>query len=106
MKFILILILIAFSGFTAWLVVDVGYVAVLEDAFSKWTTTQVFLDLSIACLLLNIIMIRDHITSGRSLLSLLPFLAMTLILGSIGPLLYFIRHTELLDLSGLKARMK
>lgn len=101
---LLIGIFVAFAAYTVWIIYDEGYSQVIIDAFSRHTTTQVFLDLSIACLLLNLIMVRQHLKSGKPFKTIVPYLMLTLFLGSFGPLLYFIRQGELVDLFSLKGR--
>ncbi|MNT65644.1 hypothetical protein D3C72_2036430 [compost metagenome] len=53
-------------------------------------TTQVVIDLYLACGLIAIWMYRDNRRQGRGLAYLLPFYLLTAVFASIGPLLYLV----------------
>ncbi len=90
-------ILLLFSVHTGWIAWEFGYTSVFEVAFREQPTTQAVVDLWIACGLLFVIMIRDNTSSGRSLRAVAPFAIVTLVAGSIGPLLYFLFYPGLLQ---------
>ncbi len=72
---------------TVLAVMDVGYFGILEPHFQTWGGAQVFVDLVIACLLAVIWMVYD---SRRSGVPAWPFIIVTLVAGSFGPLLYLV----------------
>ncbi len=78
-------VIVAFGALTAAAVVDVGYFGILEPHFQSWGGAQVFVDLVIVCLLACIWMVNDAPSRG---LSAWPFVLITLIAGSFGPLSY------------------
>ena len=82
-------VLFAFVDFTAYALYQHGYLGFWEEAFSSLATTQVTLDLFIALTLVLAWMIKD--AKSRSINSL-PFVILTLALGSIGPLCYLLRR--------------
>ena len=96
MRFLLAAILVLFSLYTGWIVWEFGYISVFEVAFREHPTTQAVVDLWIACGLLFFIMILDNQRSGRSFRKVLPFAVVTVLAGSIGPLLYFLVYPGLL----------
>ncbi len=84
----LTVLVIALSGFgvlTSLALMDVGYFGILEPHFRSWGGAQVFADLVIVCLLSCIWMRHDSRESG---MSAWPFILITLVAGSFGPLLY------------------
>lgn len=64
---------------------DVGYFGILAPHFQSWGGAQVFTDLVILALLACVWMLDD---APRRRLSAWPFIAITLVAGSFGPLLY------------------
>ncbi len=85
----LVLLLAAILGLgvlTVLAVMDVGYFGILEPHFQTWGGAQVFVDLVIACLLAVIWMVYDR----RSGVPAWPFIIVTLVAGSFGPLLYLV----------------
>ncbi len=81
------LLLAAFAVFNIYVLRTVGYWAVVRDPFKLLSTTQVFVDLTIALSLVNLWILLDCRRRGRTWL-FVPFLLMTIMLGSMGPLLY------------------
>ncbi len=84
----LIILTIALSGFgvlTSLALIDVGYLGILEPHFRSWGAAQVFADLVIVCVLSCIWMRYDARERG---ISAWPFILITLVAGSFGPLLY------------------
>ncbi len=68
---------------------DVGYFGILEPHFQSWGAGQVFLDLVIACTLACVWMVSDARERG---LNAWPFVGLTLVAGSFGPLLYLLQR--------------
>ena len=83
----LITVIVGFSVLSALALLDVGFFGILEPHFRSWGGAQVFTDLVIALLLACIWMLNDARERG---LSAWPFIAITLVLGSFGPLLYLV----------------
>jgi len=86
---LLLLVLADFSALSAYALYQHGYAGIWEAAFSNWATIQVVTDLVIACVLINLWMIRDARERG---VSPWPWVVLTLAAGSFGPLLYLIRR--------------
>ena len=82
-------ILLAFSAFSLYVVYQYGYIGLFEQALANAATVQVFLDLGIALSLVILWMWQD---AQKHDIAPLPYLALTLTLGSIGPLLYLVRR--------------
>lgn len=82
-------LLIGFSLFTGYAVYQHGYLGLIEQGLANAATIQIFLDLIIALSLVLIWMYKDARARG---VSPLPYIFLTLILGSIGPLLYLVRR--------------
>lgn len=97
MRFLLAVVLVLFSIYTGWIVWEFGYTSVFEVSFREHPSTQVVIDLWIACGLLFFIMILDNQRSGRSFHKVAPFAIVTILAGSIGPLLYFLVYSNLLN---------
>jgi hypothetical protein len=83
------LVLLAFGGFEAWGVYQVGYVGVVEQALGSTGAVLAFVDLTIALGLVTVWMWQDARARG---IGLVPYLLLTLTLGSVGPLCYLIRR--------------
>jgi len=66
MRFLIALVLLVFSTYTAWIVWEFGYVSVFTESFRSHPTTQVLIDLLIAGGILTLIMIFDNHRKGRS----------------------------------------
>ena len=84
---VLVLVLSAFGLLTTLALMDVGYFGILEPHFKSWGGAQVFFDLVIACILACIWMSQDAPQRG---LSAWPFILITLVAGSFGPLSYLV----------------
>ena len=89
MKAGLWLLLAAFLALSAYAVSLHGYVGVFEAVTANAATTTAFADLVIALSLIVVWMWQDARTRG---VSVLPYVLITLVLGSAGPLLYLIRR--------------
>jgi hypothetical protein len=82
-------VLIGFSAFSGYAVYQYGYIGLFEQGLANAATIQVFLDLTIALSLVMLWMWEDARKRG---ISPLPYVALTLTLGSVGPLLYLVRR--------------
>lgn len=84
--------LIAFSLYTAWtlLIAEQSLIAFGLELLARPDTAQVVIDLYLMAALACIWMVKDTKTRGGSLLSVLPYLLITLIFVSLGPLLYLV----------------
>jgi len=86
----LIALVLAIAGFgvlTTLALMDVGYFGIIEPHFQAWGAAQVFVDLVIVAFLACVWMINDARERG---LSAWPFVAITLVAGSFGLLLYLL----------------
>ena len=83
------LVLLAFADLNAYVVWEYGYLGFLQLATANSATIAALVDLTIALTLVTVWMWRDARRRG---VSLLPYLALTATLGSIGPLLYLVVH--------------
>ncbi len=82
-----IILLIPFSILSAYAVYKVGYVGIFDYHRHSPAGWQVFIDLVIACLLCLSWLIPEAKRNGRNPI---PFVIITLFLGSFGPLLYLV----------------
>jgi hypothetical protein len=82
-------ILAGFSCLTVYAVYHYGYIGFFEQMTTNAVTVQVFVDLVIALSLVMGWIWQDARERG---VSPLPYIVLTLVLGSIGPLLYLIRR--------------
>jgi hypothetical protein len=96
MRFLLGTVLVLFSVYTGWIVWEFGYTSVFEVTLREHPSTQALIDLLIACGLLFFVMILDNRRSGRPFRKVAPFAIITILAGSIGPLLYFLVYSNLL----------
>jgi hypothetical protein len=86
----LVLLVAAIGGLallTTLALMDVGYFGILKPHFLSWGAGQVFADLVIALTLACIWMVKDAREQG---ISAWPFVAITLLMGSFGPLAYLV----------------
>lgn len=84
---ILFAVLAAFAVLSAVALMEVGYIGILESHTVNWGTRQVFVDLVIVAILACVWMVDDARKRGANPW---PFVLITLIAGSFGPLLYLI----------------
>jgi hypothetical protein len=84
---VLLLVIAGFGLLTVLALTDVGYVGIIEPHFRSWGGAQVFIDLVILAVLACIWMTTDARERG---LSAWPFILITLVAGSFGPLLYLV----------------
>ncbi len=82
-------VLIGFSAFSGYAVYQYGYLGLFEQGLANAASIQVLLDLTIALSLVTIWMWQDARKQG---IAPLPYVILTLTLGSIGPLLYLVRR--------------
>lgn len=78
-------VIVAFGVLTALALLDVGFLGIIAPHFRSWGGAQVFADLVIVCVLSCIWMLSD---AGKHGLPAWPFVVITLLAGSFGPLLY------------------
>ena len=83
----LLAVTVSFFVLTAVAIMDVGYFGILAPHFRSWGGAQVFTDLVILALLACIWMWND---AGERGLPAWPFIVVTLVAGSFGPLLYLL----------------
>jgi hypothetical protein len=84
---LLLLVTGAFGALTALALMDVGYLGIIAPHFRSWGGAQVFFDLVIVAVLACLWMIGDARERGSSVW---PFILITLVAGSFGPLLYLV----------------
>ena len=84
---VLAVVVVLFGVLSAIALLDVGYVGIIAPHFKSWGAGQVFADLVIMCLLGCFWMLRDARTRGTSAW---PFVILTLVAGSFGPLFYLL----------------
>jgi hypothetical protein len=87
MRPLLIAVTAAFSAFTFWALAQTGLVGFYEQLLATPAGMQVFADIAIALVLVLAWMWRDAASAGRRFW---PYAIVTLMLGSIGPLLYLL----------------
>lgn len=86
-RILLTIIFAAFFALTAVAVWHHGVLGILELALGSFAGAQLLVDLVIALSLFLVWMWRDAHASGRNLW---PWIVLTLVAGSFGPLLYLI----------------
>jgi len=84
---ILLLTILVFGALTAMALVDVGYLGILLPHFQSWGGGQVLADLVILAVLACMWMVEDARRCG---LKPWPFVLLTLLAGSFGPLAYLL----------------
>jgi len=86
-KPVLWLVLLAFGGFSLWVLMQMGYLGIWRGGFANLGSTQITVDLVIACCLLMGFIARDCRAQGRPWW---PWALLTLGAGSFGPLVYLL----------------
>ena len=86
-KWFALALLLPFSMLSAYAVLQVGYIGIFDYHRHSPAGWQVFTDLVIGMLLIIVWMVVDGRSRGRNPW---PFVAVTLFLGSFGPLLYLL----------------
>ena len=84
---VLLLVIVAFGALTAFALIDVGYLGIIEPHFRSWGGAQVFFDLVIVCVMACVWMVDD---ARERALPVWPFILITLVAGSFGPLCYLV----------------
>ncbi|MEM7405683.1 MAG: DUF2834 domain-containing protein [Pseudomonadota bacterium] len=84
---LLLAVIVSFGLYTVWVLMQFGYVGLLQAALANGATVQVFIDLVIACLLACIWMVADARRQGRNPW---PYIVLTFAAGSFGPLVYLL----------------
>ncbi|MDH0302901.1 MULTISPECIES: DUF2834 domain-containing protein [unclassified Pseudomonas] len=85
-------VLLIFASYTGWTMANAeqSLIAFGRELMSRPDTAQVVFDLYVMAGLGCIWMVRDNRTRGGSLPGVLPYLALTLVFVSLGPLLYLV----------------
>ena len=83
----LVVVILGFGLLTALALMDVGYFGIIAPHFRSWGAAQVFTDLVILAFLACVWMAADARERG---LPVWPFIAITLVAGSFGPLFYLV----------------
>ena len=83
------MVLVGFAALNGYCFYTFGTAGFLHAALANAATVAVFLDLLIALTMVAVWMVRDAAQRGAAVL---PFLLLTLFLGSMGPLLYLLRR--------------
>jgi hypothetical protein len=89
MRALLILVTAAFALFTAAIVARTGVLGFYQQLLDSPAAWQTLVDVGIALSLVLVWMWQDARRSGRSFW---PWVPVTLLLGSFGPLLYLLRR--------------
>ena len=87
LKPILALVFLLFGAFSLWALVEIGFVGIWQSGFANLGSAQITVDLIVACSLLVGFIARDCNAQGRPWW---PWAALTLALGSFGPLAYLL----------------
>ena len=85
--FILLLVIAVFGMLSTLALIDVGYLGILAPHFRSLGEGQVLADLVILATLACVWMVKDAPERG---LPAWPFILLTLVLGSFGPLIYLV----------------
>jgi len=83
----LLIVIALFGVLTSIALMDVGYLGIIEPHFRSWGAGQVFADLAIVGVLACVWMVDD---ARRHHLNPWPFVALTVVGGSFGPLCYLV----------------
>lgn len=86
-RLLLLDVFIAFGLYSAWVLWDVGYIGIFTSHLSNAGGIQVLCDLTIALGLVCVWMVNDARSRCRNPW---PFVLLTLVAGSFGPLLYLL----------------
>jgi hypothetical protein len=86
-KILIIITLILFGALTVVTVWQHGFIGIFTAVFQSLAGIQVFVDLFIACVLIIVWMWKDAKATNRNVW---PWIAITLAIGSFGPLLYLL----------------
>ena len=92
------LVLVPFTAWSLWLAADTGYLEFLAVAGREPWAMQMLIDLVLACLLFTIWMVPDARRHG---INPWPYVAITLVAGSIGGLGYLV-HRAVVTVPGTR----
>lgn len=81
------IVIVGFGVLSAIALLDAGYWGILAPHFQSWGAAQVFTDLVILAVLSCIWMVVD---ARKRRIAAWPFVEVTLVAGSFGPLLYLV----------------
>jgi hypothetical protein len=87
LKLVLGLVTLLFGGFSLWVLLQLGYFGIWQGGFANLGSTQITVDLVVACSLLVLFIARDCRARGQPWW---PWAALTLVVGSFGPLAYLL----------------
>ena len=87
LKPVLWLVALPFVAFSLWVLMHIGYLGIWQGGFANLGSTQITIDLVIACTLLTGFVARDCLAHGKPWW---PWALLTLAAGSIGPLAYLL----------------
>ena len=87
LKPVLGLVTLLFGGFSLWVLLQLGYFGIWQGGFANLGSTQITVDLVVACSLLVLFIARDCRARGQPWW---PWAALTLVAGSFGPLAYLL----------------
>jgi hypothetical protein len=85
----LAVVLMDFAAFTAYVTYQYGIAGIMQLTTANPVTILLFTDLLIALGLVSLWMLRDARERG---VSALPYVGLTMLFGSVGPLLYLIQR--------------
>jgi len=91
MKPVLMAVFLLFGAYSLYTMYEVGYHGIWMAGIANVGSLQVLLDLVIACVLISSWMVIDARAHGRNPW---PYLLITLVAGSFGPLLYLLLAGE------------
>jgi len=83
------IVLLGFAGFTGYCLYEYGPGGLFRLAFENPVSTLLMTDLTIS---LVIVLVWLGADAEEHHISMLPYIALTLLFGSVGPLLYLIRR--------------
>lgn len=89
-KFLLWIILLAFSAYSTWAMWQLGYFGIWAAGFTSPGSLQILLDLVVCCILITSWLKKDAEARG---LNPYPWIIATFASGSIAPLIYLL-HRE------------
>lgn len=105
LRLVALIVLVLFSMYTVWtmLTAEQSLVAFGLQMVSQPDTAQLVIDLYLMAALACIWMAKDNYSRGNSLARLIPYLLLTAVFVSVGPLLYIVvrgfkRESQLGDL--------
>lgn len=90
-KLLLALVLLDFAALSAYAMFQGGYLGIWQAGLADWGAMQILADLAIACGLILVWLVADARRRGTNPW---PYVALTLVGGSLGPLLYLLLRRE------------